>query len=103
MPAQLKALATLAVLRINGSCYCAAVAQDIQDAGLVNALFATLTQGLAKAINPASQAVIRVVADLIHTPEQFTSQSVQPLFSSGLNQEAQALDMDPYRGVLRLG
>ncbi|NIH11221.1 MAG: peroxidase-related enzyme [Serratia symbiotica] len=93
LPAQLKALATLAVSRINGSRYCAAaVAQDIQDAGLVNALFATLTQGLAKASNPASQAVIRVVADLTHTPEQFTSQSVQPLFSSGLNQ-AQALDV----------
>lgn len=54
LPAQLKALSTLAVSRINGSRYCAAVAQDIQDAGLVNALSATLTQGLAKAGNPAS-------------------------------------------------
>lgn len=73
LPAQLKRWpghATLAVSCINGSRYCAAaVAQDIQDAGLVNALFATLTQGLAKASNPASQAVIRVVADLTHTPE----------------------------------
>jgi uncharacterized peroxidase-related enzyme len=93
LSARLKALATLAVSRINGSRYCAAtVAQDIQNAGLTNALFTSVAQGVEEADNPVSQAVIRVAADLTRAPEKFTPQSVRPLFNSGLNQ-AQALDV----------
>ncbi|CAI2108511.1 Uncharacterized protein conserved in bacteria [Serratia ficaria] len=93
LSARLKALATLAVSRINGSRYCAAtVAQDIQQPALVNALFVNVAEGAEKADNPVSQAVIRVAADLTRAPEKFTPQSVRPLFNSGLNQ-AQALDV----------
>jgi len=90
---RLKALATLAVSRINGSRYCAStVAQDIQDAALADALFTDINRGLESSDNPVAQAVIRVAADLTRTPEKFTPRSVQPLFNSGLNQ-AQALDV----------
>lgn len=93
MSARLKALATLAVSRINGSRYCAStVAQDIQDAALADALFTDINRGLESSDNPVAQAVIRVAADLTRTPEKFTPRSVQPLFNSGLN-EAQALDV----------
>lgn len=90
---RLKALATLAVSRINGSRYCAStVAQDIQDDSLTNALFASIHHGLVSVNNPVAHAVIGVVTDLTRTPEKFTPRSVQPLFNSGLNQ-AQALDV----------
>lgn len=93
LSARLKALATLAVSRINGSRYCAStVAQDIKDDLLVSALFDNVHHGLESTDNSVSQAVIRVVADLTRTPEKFTPRSVQPLFNSGLNQ-AQALDV----------
>lgn len=93
LSARLKALATLAVSRINGSRYCAAtVAQDIQQEELVGALFNNIEQGLEKTTDPVYQAVIRVATDLTRTPEKFTPRSVQPLFNSGLNQ-AQALDV----------
>ncbi|CAI0756267.1 Uncharacterized protein conserved in bacteria [Serratia proteamaculans] len=93
LSARLKALATLAVSRINGSRYCAStVAQDIEDDLLVSALFDNVHHGLESTNNSVSQAVIRVVADLTRTPEKFTPRSVQPLFNSGLNQ-AQALDV----------
>ncbi|QJW55436.1 hypothetical protein HL670_02322 [Serratia plymuthica] len=93
LSARLKALATLAVSRINGSRYCAStVAQDIQDAALAGAIFTDINRGLESSDNPVVQAVIRVAADLTRTPEKFTPRSVQPLFNSGLNQ-AQALDV----------
>ena len=93
LSARLKALATLAVSRINGSRYCAAtVAQDIQQEELVGALFNSIEQGLESTNDPVNQAVIRVATDLTRTPEKFTPRSVQPLFNSGLNQ-AQALDV----------
>lgn len=93
LSARLKALATLAVARINGSRYCAStVAQDIQDAALADAIFTDINRGLESSDNPVAQAVIRVAADLTRTPEKFTPRSVQPLFNSGLNQ-AQALDV----------
>lgn len=93
LSARLKALATLAVSRINGSRYCAAtVAQDIQQEELVGALFNSIEQGLESTNDPVNQAVIRVATDLTRTPEKFTPRSVQPLFISGLNQ-AQALDV----------
>lgn len=93
LSARLKALATLAVARINGSRYCAStVAQDIQDAALADAIFTDINRGLESSDNPVVQAVIRVAADLTRTPEKFTPRSVQPLFNSGLNQ-AQALDV----------
>ncbi|MDT3250201.1 peroxidase-related enzyme [Serratia sp. root2] len=93
LSARLKALATLAVARINGSRYCAStVAQDIQDGALAGALFTDINRGLESSDNPVIQAVIRVAADLTRTPEKFTPRSVQPLFNSGLNQ-AQALDV----------
>lgn len=93
LSARLKALATLAVARINGSRYCAStVTQDIQDAALAGAIFIDINRGLESSDNPVAQAVIRVAADLTRTPEKFTPRSVQPLFNSGLNQ-AQALDV----------
>lgn len=93
LSARLKALATLAVARINGSRYCAStVAQDIQDAALADAIFTDINRGLESSDTPVAQAVIRVAADLTRTPEKFTPRSVQPLFNSGLNQ-AQALDV----------
>lgn len=93
LSARLKALATLAVSRINGSRYCAStVAQDIQDTALASAIFTDINRGLESSDNPVAQAVIRVAADLTRTPEKFTPRSVQPLFNSGLNQ-AQALDV----------
>ncbi|MNG73148.1 hypothetical protein D3C79_315910 [compost metagenome] len=93
LSARLKALATLAVARINGSRYCAStVAQDIQDGALAGAIFTDINRGLESSDNPVAQAVIRVAADLTRTPEKFTPRSVQPLFNSGLNQ-AQALDV----------
>ncbi|CAI1613182.1 CMD domain-containing protein [Serratia plymuthica] len=93
LSARLKALATLAVSRINGSRYCAStVAQDIQDTALADAIFTDINRGLESSDNPVAQAVIRVAADLTRTPEKFTPRSVQPLFNSGLNQ-AQALDV----------
>lgn len=93
LSARLKALATLAVARINGSRYCAStVAQDIQDTALADAIFTDINRGLESSDNPVAQAVIRVAADLTRTPEKFTPRSVQPLFNSGLNQ-AQALDV----------
>ncbi|HDU8661386.1 TPA: peroxidase-related enzyme [Serratia liquefaciens] len=93
LSARLKALATLAVSRINGSRYCAAtVAQDIQQEELVGALFNSIEQGLESTNDPVNQAVIRVATDLTRTPEKFTPRSVQPLFNSGFNQ-AQALDV----------
>ncbi|WP_199636017.1 peroxidase-related enzyme [Serratia sp. PAMC26656] len=93
LSARLKALATLAVSRINGSRYCAStVAQDIQDTALAGAIFTDINHGLESSDNPVAQAVIRVAADLTRTPEKFTPRSVQPLFNSGLNQ-AQALDV----------
>ncbi|QGH63567.1 CMD domain-containing protein [Serratia proteamaculans] len=93
LSARLKALATLAVSRINGSRYCAStVAQDIEHDVLVSALFDTIDHGLESTDNPVHQAVIRVAADLTRTPEKFTPRSVQPLFNSGMNQ-AQALDV----------
>lgn len=93
LSARLKALATLAVSRINGSRYCTStVAQDIQDAALAGAIFTDINHGLESSDNPVAQAVIRVAADLTRTPEKFTPRSVQPLFNSGLNQ-AQALDV----------
>jgi uncharacterized peroxidase-related enzyme len=93
LSARLKALATLAVSRINGSRYCAStVAQDIEHDLLVNALFSNIEHGLESTDNPVYQAVIRVATDLTRTPEKFTPRSVQPLFNSGMNQ-AQALDV----------
>lgn len=93
MSSRLKALATLAVSRINGSRYCAAtVAQELQDDGLAQALFAGLPQGLAFTEDTVKRAVIHTAAELTRAPEKFTPQSVQPLFNSGLNQ-AQALEV----------
>lgn len=93
LSSRLKALATLAVSRINGSHYCAAtVAQELQDEGLVQALFAGLPQGLAYTEDSVKLAVMRTAAELTRAPEKFTPQSVQPLFNSGLNQ-AQALEV----------
>ncbi|CAI1496245.1 Uncharacterized protein conserved in bacteria [Serratia quinivorans] len=93
LSARLKALATLAVSRINGSRYCAStVAQDIEHDLLVSALFDNIDHGLESTDNPVYQAVIRVAADLTRTPEKFTPRSVQPLFNSGMTQ-AQALDV----------
>ncbi|AOE99525.1 peroxidase [Serratia surfactantfaciens] len=93
LSARLKALATLAVSRINGSRYCAAtVAQELQDDGLAEALFAGLPQGLAYNEDAVKRAVMRTAADLTRAPEKFTPQSVQPLFNSGLDQ-AQALEV----------
>ncbi|HGM6995438.1 carboxymuconolactone decarboxylase family protein [Serratia ureilytica] len=93
LSSRLKALATLAVSRINGSRYCAAtVAQELQDEGLVQALFAGLPQGLAYTEDSVKLAVMRTAAELTRAPEKFTPQSVQPLFNSGLNQ-AQALEV----------
>ena len=90
---RLKALATLAVSRINGSRYCAAtVAHELQDDGLTQALFAGLPQGLAHTDDTVKRAVIHTAAELTRAPEKFTPQSVQPLFNSGLNQ-AQALEV----------
>ncbi|MEN4244572.1 peroxidase-related enzyme [Serratia marcescens] len=93
LSSRLKALATLAVSRINGSRYCAAtVAQELQDEGLVQALFAGLPQGLAYTEDSVKLAVMRTAAELTRAPEKFTPQSVQPLFNSGLDQ-AQALEV----------
>ncbi|EPE3623209.1 CMD domain-containing protein [Serratia marcescens] len=93
LSSRLKALATLAVSRINGSRYCAAtVAHELQDDGLVQALFAGLPQGLAFTEDTVKRAVIHTAAELTRAPEKFTPQSVQPLFNSGLNQ-AQALEV----------
>ncbi|HFD3888276.1 CMD domain-containing protein [Serratia nevei] len=93
LSSRLKALATLAVSRINGSRYCAAtVAQELQDDGLAQALFAGLPQGLAFTEDTVKRAVIHTAAELTRAPEKFTPQSVQPLFNSGLNQ-AQALEV----------
>ncbi|MDU7807442.1 MAG: peroxidase-related enzyme [Serratia marcescens] len=93
LSSRLKALATLAVSRINGSRYCAAtVAQELQDDGLAQALFAGLPQGLASTEDTVKRAVIHTAAELTRAPEKFTPQSVQPLFNSGLNQ-AQALEV----------
>ncbi len=93
LSSRLKALATLAVSRINGSRYCAAtVAQELQDEGLVQALFAGLSQGLAYTEDSVKLAVMRTAAELTRAPEKFTPQSVQPLFNSGLDQ-AQALEV----------
>ncbi|CAI0823495.1 CMD domain-containing protein [Serratia quinivorans] len=93
LSARLKALATLAVSRINGSRYCAStVAQDIEHDLLVSALFDNIDHGLESTDNPVHQAVTRVAADLTRTPEKFTPRSVQALFNSGMNQ-AQALDV----------
>ncbi|CAH5267324.1 TPA: carboxymuconolactone decarboxylase family protein [Serratia marcescens] len=93
LSSRLKALATLAVSRINGSRYCAAtVAQELQDDGLAQALFAGLPQGLAFTEDAVKRAVIHTAAELTRAPEKFTPQSVQPLFNSGLNQ-AQALEV----------
>ncbi len=93
LSSRLKALATLAVSRINGSRYCAAtVAQELQDEGLVQALFAGLPQGLAYTEDSVKLAVMRTAAELTRAPEKFTPQSVQPLFNNGLDQ-AQALEV----------
>lgn len=93
LSSRLKALATLTVSRINGSRYCAAtVAQELQDEGLVQALFAGLAQGLAYTEDSVKLAVMRTAAELTRAPEKFTPQSVQPLFNSGLDQ-AQALEV----------
>ncbi|MBH2757682.1 carboxymuconolactone decarboxylase family protein [Serratia marcescens] len=93
LSSRLKALATLAVSRINGSRYCAAtVAQELLDEGLVQALFAGLPQGLAYTEDSVKLAVMRTAAELTRAPEKFTPQSVQPLFNSGLDQ-AQALEV----------
>ncbi|MBJ2103172.1 CMD domain-containing protein [Serratia ureilytica] len=93
LSSRLKALATLAVSRINGSRYCAAtVAQELQDEGLVQARFAGLPQGLAYTEDSVKLAVMRTAAELTRAPEKFTPQSVQPLFNSGLDQ-AQALEV----------
>ncbi|MBI6144798.1 carboxymuconolactone decarboxylase family protein [Serratia marcescens] len=93
LSSRLKALATLAVSRINGSRYCAAtVAHELQDDGLTQALFAGLPQGLASTEDTVKRAVIHTAAELTRAPEKFTPQSVQPLFNSGLNQ-AQALEV----------
>ncbi|WP_148874537.1 CMD domain-containing protein [Serratia marcescens] len=93
LSSRLKALATLAVSRINGSRYCAAtVAQELQDERLVEALFAGLPQGLAYTEDSVKLAVMRTAAELTRAPEKFTPQSVQPLFNSGLDQ-AQALEV----------
>ena len=90
---RLKALATLAVSRINGSRYCAAtVAQELQDDGLAQALFAGLPQGLAftEGCRQTCSDPHRRRADA--RSGEIHPQSVQPLFNSGLNQ-AQALEV----------
>ena len=79
LSSRLKALATLAVSRINGSRYCAAtVAQELQDDGLAQALFAGLPQGLAFTEDTVKRAVIHTAAELTRAPEKFTRRACSP-------------------------
>lgn len=79
LSSRLKALATLAVSRINGSRYCAAtVAQELQDDGLAQALFAGLPQGLAFTEDTVKRAVIHTAAELTRAPEKFTRRACNP-------------------------